>query len=298
MNKPLLVAVGSNQLVAKEIASIAQSFVGKELPIITKLTDDVKGSEPDTFYICAITQGKKLRATIPAGQLFVFDLHPTTKFFLDIARIPAGKTVSVFNNLLPYTELLIKECCELGLGDWQFEPIAFEEMDRDEVCRCLRRAHFIVGAEPFMGQGALLSPAYKQELPADVTIISGHRMASVASAGKLLAALAAYYHKDLSRRYQGFMAQAPKNETVARELIPRFDELTGKTIKIVQFLQDAALESIKQQIGSAAQVVPADGKVMTAEPSYSLEQARATAKTQLHTLKWLQDRLELLAKSS
>ena len=297
MNKPLLVAVGSNQLVAQEIAGIAQSFVGKELSVITKLTDEVKGSEPDVFYICATTQGKKLQAVIPAGQLFIFDLHPTTKFFLDIARIPAGKTVSVFNNLLPYTELLTKECCELGLGDWQFEPIAFEEMDRDEVRRRLRRTHWIVGAEPFMGQGALLSSAYKGELPADVTIISGHRMASVASAGKLLAALAAYYRKDLFQRYQGLMAQVPETELAAQQLLSRFDGLTGQVIKTVQFLQDAALESIKQQIGSAAQVVPADEPVRMTESSYSLEQARSTAKTQLHPLKWLQDRLELLAKS-
>lgn len=297
MNKPLLVAVGSNQLVAQEIAGIAQSFVGKELSLVTKLTDEVRESEPDTFYICATTQGKKLQAIIPAGQLFVFDLHPTTKFFLDIARIPAGETVSVFNNLLPYTELLIKECRELGIGDWQFEPIAFEEMDTEEVCRLLRHAHWIVGAEPFMGQGALLSPSYQEALPDDVTIISGHRMASVASAGKLLAALAAYYNKDLLRQYQRLTEQNPATEQENRRLHQQFDKLTGQVIKIVQFLQDAALESIKQQIGSTAQIFPAKESIAMTEPSYSLEQAKSTAKTQLHTLKWLQDRLELLAKS-
>ena len=297
MNNPTLVAVGSNKLVAKEIAGITKSFVGHELPIITKLTNDIKSAIPNTFYICATTQGKKLQAIIPDEQLFIFDLHPTTRFFLDIARIPAGETVSIFNNLLPYTEVLMRECQELGITELNFEPIAFEEMPISEVAERLQRARWIVGAEPFMDNSALLSPTYKNKLPCDVTIISGHRMASVASAAKLLTALANYYDQALFLEYQKLKQQKIDTELTAQNIAKQFDNLSAQIIKTVKFLQDAALESIKQQIGSTAEVIYRDLPTIVATPSYSLEQARTTAKEQLHTLKWLLGRLETLAKS-
>ena len=113
---------------AHEIAGITSALLGPSLSIETMLTTEIEAPAPDTFYICAVTQEDRLRRVLPAAQLYVFDLHPTTRFFLDIAKIPAGETVYVFNNLDPYTELLIKECHELGINALHFRPLAFEEM--------------------------------------------------------------------------------------------------------------------------------------------------------------------------
>ena len=110
-----LIAAGSSPLIAEEIKSVAQSFPGEEIFIDTATTDEIKTPPENIFCVCAVTQAEKLSRVVPADKLFVFDLHPTTKFFLDIARIPSGSEVYVFNNLLPYTKLLAEECRALGV---------------------------------------------------------------------------------------------------------------------------------------------------------------------------------------
>ena len=118
-----IVAVGSSPLIAAEIQGLLREILGHFFTIDTVTTDSVQEAAPHTFYICANTQGKKLQSIIPPEQLFIWELHPTTRFFLDIAQIPAHSDVYVFNNLLPYTELLAKECQTLGIDTLNFHPL-------------------------------------------------------------------------------------------------------------------------------------------------------------------------------
>ena len=74
MRELKLKAVGSSPLIAEEIKSVVQSFLGEEIFIDTATTKEVKQIEVDTFYICAKSQENFLRTKIPAENLFVFDL--------------------------------------------------------------------------------------------------------------------------------------------------------------------------------------------------------------------------------
>ena len=74
MRELKLKAVGSSPLIAEEIKSVVQSFLGEEIFIDTATTKEVKQTEVDTFYICAKSQENFLRTKIPAEKLFVFDL--------------------------------------------------------------------------------------------------------------------------------------------------------------------------------------------------------------------------------
>ena len=223
-----LTAVGSSPLIADEIKSIIQSFLGEEIFISMKTTQEVADVEENIFYVCAKTQENFLREKIPVEKLFVFDLHPTTKFFLDIARIPAGAEVCVFNNLLPYTKLLAEECRALGVDKISFHSIAYDDMPAAEVHSRLHRAEYIIGVDRLLEH--VLLKTYRADLRPDVEIIAGKRAASLNSAGKLLAGIAEFYRIALAEE---------KNPRVALDV--------GK--RILKILKNASAKALIGQIG-------------------------------------------------
>ena len=198
MSKLKIVAVGSSPIIANEIKNIAQSFLGTVIPIICTTTDQIHTSVENAFYICAVTQQEKLSAVIPTEQLFVFDLHPTTKFFLDIAKIPANSSVLVFNNLLPYTKLLASECQALGICSLDFTFLAYEENSPEAAISALQQAQYIIGVDCLI-ENVLKKAPFVAALRKDAIIIGGQRTASIASAGNLLAAIAKYYLNALNQ---------------------------------------------------------------------------------------------------
>ena len=115
----------------------------------------------DTFYICAKSRENFLRTKLSDKNLFVFDLHPRTKFFPDIAQIPAGSDVYVFNNLLPYTKLLAQECRAVGVDKVNFHSVAYDEMPPEKVYAALSRAYYIIGVDCLVGEQMLFSEAYR-----------------------------------------------------------------------------------------------------------------------------------------
>lgn len=288
MNKPRLIAVGSSALVAHEIAGITSALLGPSLPIETTLTTAIEAPAPDTFYICAVTQEDRLRRVLPAAQLYVFDLHPTTRFFLDIAKIPAGETVYVFNNLYPYTELLIEECHELGINTLHFRPLAFEEMALPALLEELEQARWLIGVEPFVGKDLLLAPPYREHLRPDLTIIPGRRTASVTSACQLLTGLAEYHQLHLKNEYQAL-------HTTAEQTPKRLLALARKIEGITCLLQRASLEAIKQQIGNTT--ASDAGEVSDCPPEGTDDgDLCALIEDRFATLAYLTDRLHRLSR--
>ena len=238
MKKLNIVAVGSSPLVAGEICGITSSFLAIEQKITQAVTKDIEKAEPDTFYVCANTQGNKLAKTIPADKLYVFELTPTTRFFLDIAKIPAGETVYVFNNLCEYAYLLAERCKNLGINYLRFEPIAYEEMAEHLVIDKLKQAKYIIGVDVFVGKNILQAGVYGKYLRDDINIISGRRTASVKSANKLLAAIADYYYDCLAKEIQ--LKGKYSDKQIA--------DLSNYIQKIIYGLQRSVLQTVTTQV--------------------------------------------------
>lgn len=195
MRQLQLEAIGSNAHIADEIAYICSAMLGDTLTITTNTTNKVIPDKEDrTFFICANTQYALLKDKIPLERLFMFDLKPTTKFFLDIATIPKGETIYIFNNLSPYIEQMKEDCIAvMGKNYWHFESIAYEELSQPFIQQKLAKAHYIIGVEQFVQDKVLLSSPFVEYLLPDVTIIAGKRTPSIASANYLLENICNYY---------------------------------------------------------------------------------------------------------
>lgn len=281
MKQPKIIAVGSSPLVARKIATILSPILSPlpQLKTDTAATGDICQPAKDTFYICANTQGTRLQNIVPQEQLFILRLQPTTRFFLDIAKIPAGETVYIFNNLLPYAKLLMQECQELGIDRLNFRPLAFKEMPEETVCQELSRAKWLIGVSPFVGKGILFSDRYRSYLRPDLKVIPGRRTASVASACRFLAALAHFYQRELQQE------KLPITTSAAEQ------SLASQTDQLTRQLQQASLEIIKQQING-----PADEENIAAPANLPKEGAPSPSMSEaLKNLNYLVRRIERLA---
>ena len=270
MRELKLKAVGSSPLIANEIKSVAQSFLGEEIFIGTATTKEVTHSEAETFYVCAKSQESFLRTKIPPENLFVFDLHPTTKFFLDIAQIPSGSEVYVFNNLLPYTKLLAEECRALGVDKVTFHSVAYDEMPAAEVRERLSKARYIIGVDCLVGEQMLFSDAYRENLRSDVKIIAGKRVASIPSASKLLTGVAEFYHQSFLAEKNSLRADAPA----------QIGTLLSKIRKTVEMLKRAVNHVVT-------------GQVVITDNSHSAENPAASSKSPIN-LELLNEQLQVL----
>lgn len=281
MKQPKIIAVGSSPLVAREIATILSPILSPlpQLKTDTAATGNICQPAKDTFYVCANTQGTRLQNIVPQEQLFILRLQPTTRFFLDIAKIPAGETVYIFNNLLPYAKLLMQECQELGIDKLNFRPLAFEEMPEETVCQELSRAKWLIGVSPFVGKEILFSDRYRSSLRPDLKVIPGRRTASVASASRFLAALAHFYQRELQQEKLPITTSAAKQS------------LASQTDQLTRQLQQASLEIIKQQING-----PADEENIAAPANLPKEGAPSPSMSEaLKNLNYLVRRIERLA---
>lgn len=279
-----LVAVGSNSLVAAELHNILSSMLRLQLSIQEAITTELASNDSESFYICANTQGPILAKIVPASHLFVFDLQPTTKFFLDIAQIPAGEKVLVFNNRTEYTQLLIKQCRELGINKLNFEPAAYEELPVAELQKKLSEARYIIGVEAFTGSAVLQSKKYKAWLRPDVKIISGQRTASVTSANRLLLAISEYYYQYFTTT----TAQLAKEQ----EQTARLSKLSQNLYELINGLQQSVLQTVTLQITGG------QNQTNNQEREPKIETCTAatynTIKMQLQQLEFLKEKISIL----
>lgn len=177
--KPNIAIVGSAPLITDEINALWNELTAGVFPAEQLVTTDINALQTVTksvntiqtvnelvsskpivigginntqdfdIYICAPSQ-RELLNHLPSHKVFSIELVPTAAFFLRIAGIPKGSTIHVFNNLMPYIRHLIAYCKQLGLMDYIYVPIAFDEQPQEIVSQLLGEAQYIIGVDRFI----------------------------------------------------------------------------------------------------------------------------------------------------
>lgn len=245
---PSIAAVGSNSLIANEIQLLVKNMLGNELSVSGFCIDEIKVPPFFDFYVCAPSQYKKLCKIVTAERVFVFELIPTSKFFLEIARIPSHCIVYIFNNLLPYTKTLSSYCRSLGIDKIKFKPIAYESMPFSKVAANLKKAEYIIGVDRFLGADALFSSRYKKYLKKDVHIIAGKRTASVYSSCAFLHALSLFFYGQAQKNYEKLLHQ----NKITADNVSSMKALAVKIDNIMSIIRTASVQIVANQIDLSA----------------------------------------------
>lgn len=194
-----IAAVGSSPLIAEEIQDIAYTLFSEHIPVITRQTEEITDDRSADLYLCARTQYEHLSQIIPKERLFLMELQPDSTFFFDIAHIPSGSDVHIFNNYSAYPKALASYCRSLGMNHVNYIPLAFEETPEADLHEILAHASYIIGVDRFVN--LLRDPPYRDVLRPEVRIIAGKRTASLRSAFAVLRSLSRLLLSELHTRW-------------------------------------------------------------------------------------------------
>jgi len=251
-----IVAVGSNELIAEEVLNAVKVIIGDVADITSDITASVADDSAGDFFVCAVTQRKPLSKVIPQEKLIVLDLRPTSEFFVQISRIPAGEMVYIFNSNIDYAQLLKKSCESLNIRNVDFVPIAYEDMPGEEVIGKLRQAKYIIGVGKLVEKEVLLSERYRPYLRSDVTIIGNTRVATMQSACVLIQRVTEYFHTMPSGQIAGLVADlkntgdssANKNNEEFIRIAREIEKIISDSNNSILSLRDNIMKSFAAQI--------------------------------------------------
>lgn len=243
---------------AEEVVDAMQLILGNvvrnaKIFTTTEITDDKIAD----LFVCATTQAAELAKRVPANKMIVLDLQPTSQFFVEVARIPAGQDVYIFNSNSRYGERLIDSCRRVGIREVNFKLLGYEEISEEQTIAALRQAKYIIGIARQVGEKVLLSSRYAEFLQPDVHITGIYRVASMQSACMLIQWVASYFHQAVTRQVSlitnKLRAAVIRNHEnngagdlsgVANEL----DRLLTESNQSILTMHDAVMKSFANQI--------------------------------------------------
>ena len=154
---------------------------------------------------------------------------------------------------MPYTQLLAKECHQLGINNLKFQPIAYDEMSDNTVHSLLKEANYIIGVDCLMGDKMLFSDKYLPSLQENVNIIAGKRAASVSSASHFISAIADFYYNHLIKERDTIIKKI--SEVDNADSYTQLMNLSSQINRIIQFLRYATNQAVTNQIGLSSNIV-------------------------------------------
>lgn len=179
-------AVGSNKFLAQEIKDAVRLIVGPDIPVFTCLGGDIINCLDGILYVCNQSQFAKLEPFIPRDRIVVLNLMPTSQFYVQVAAIPAGKDVYVFNNKMSYIATLIESCKSMGITGVRYIPLPYSELPDQEVFEMLKKAQYIIGVDYLLNDNVLLSEKYIGHLHYNTVRIGAKRVGAVSSACEIV----------------------------------------------------------------------------------------------------------------
>lgn len=165
-----VVVVGINDVAAKELERVVVDTLG-DLVETQKANITNYADFSGDMYICFITRGKELTERFGEEKVAAVEMRPPAEFFTQIARIPEGETVVIFNNGQAGADVMLKYFREYKINHINFEVASFEEKPEETIRRQLAGAKYIVGYEGFVAPGMVLHTKFGDALPPGVKVI-------------------------------------------------------------------------------------------------------------------------------
>jgi Methyl-accepting chemotaxis protein len=262
MNNIRLIATAGNQLIAEEIFAAVKQVLGSQIEGSARPLQQIDSAAADLF-VCIASRKEAVAKRIPAEKLVAIEMVPAVGFFIELAQIPQGSTVHIFNNSTGYAKTLIAYCAEVGIHHLQYKCISYDEIDEKQVREELQRAEYIMGVETIVGPQGVLQQ-YRSCMAAGVQIIAARRITNIASACKLMQWITMFSQRDmaakltkgmnvLNQQMQQITAVAQQLAAAAEGDSAAFDDLSKKISQGVTGL--GGVKNLTENLSAAAQSI-------------------------------------------
>ncbi len=219
MAKVKVMTVGSSQLVADELKRAAIAVFGEQLEASSKGVDDLKHDEDADLFLCLPTRVKQAAGIVSKEKIVILELIPDAHFYVEVAKIPAGSPVCIFNNNTVQADKIREYCVEHEIRNLRYELIPFTELPDSEVLSKLGNADFIIGASIYVATGSILYSKYNNALKDNVKVLGANRVPTFASIKDIMERMTIINYQRLHSQLTG----------IARDLNDNMKDITVNT---------------------------------------------------------------------
>ncbi|MDQ7094583.1 methyl-accepting chemotaxis protein [Desulfosporosinus sp. PR] len=168
--------IGSSLLVAEELYRVTKMYFNNKVELLDKY--DIRQLPkhlPEDLFIVLPTRVEQASQFIPREKILGIELVPEPQLYVEVAKIPAGKTIGIFNNNSAQGNQIVTYLHSYGLDQFNYLVIPFDELTAAEVKERVGQAEALIGAKGFVGSGEVLFSQYRDALRPDCKIISFNR---------------------------------------------------------------------------------------------------------------------------
>ncbi len=190
-----LATVGSSQIVADELLAAVHQLLGKEAGGRAYAIKEVPDHTSADLFVCLPTRVEEAAQKIPRDKIVALELIPDAFFYVQVALLPAGSLVHVFNNNTAQAEAIAKYCRQHGVTHVEYVFLPYDELPAEELVARLGQAKYIIGAQRIVGAGGVLTMKFGASLRSDAAVIGANRIATTESVCSLMRWITLFTHK-------------------------------------------------------------------------------------------------------
>ena len=195
-----IMATAGDQLIADEVFTAVKEVLGESVEGCAYPMNKISDREDVDLYVCISSRQGELARLVPSEKIVGIEMVPYVGFFIELAKLPRGAAVYIFNNSTNYAKKLVEYCAEVGIDHLNFQFIAYDEISESQVVEELRKAKVIMGVETIVGAKGVLQHKYKEYVQSDAQVIAAKRVTNISSACELMKWLTLFEHKTLSAK--------------------------------------------------------------------------------------------------
>lgn len=273
--------VGSSQVVADELLAVAQTAFKEELDLRAVQVDELKNMSEKQLYLALPTRVDQTAQYVSREKIVTLELIPNSKFYVDIAKIPAGEEIVIFNNNTAQGKKIQEYCVKQGIDHVHFKILPFNEVSHEEIVNTLSKAKYIAGASTIVSKGKDIDK-YRQYLNKDVQIIPAFRVPTPESIKRIMEFISGERHKVIYKQVS----------SVCESLDMEIEKVLDITQNILNNLENnyKIMLEMRNKMNDEAETI-----TETAELSNTLKEATQNVGSFTETIKYIADQTNLLS---
>lgn len=168
--------IGSSLLVAEELYRVTAMFFKNKVEMINKY--DIRQLPkhlPEDLFVVLPTRVEQASQFVPREKILGVELLPEPQLYVEVAKIPEGKVVGIFNNNSAQGNQIVAYLHSHGLDQFNYTVIPFDELRDSEVIERLGQVEVLIGMKGFVGSDEVLFRQYQGVLRSECKIISFNR---------------------------------------------------------------------------------------------------------------------------
>jgi len=226
-----LLIVGINEASAAELETAVNNVVGgmAETQRATMENYLSKAGAVDQV-VCFSNREEEMTQKLGADKVIGVEMRAPTLFFVQVARIPAGEIVVIFNNSKGGADTILKYLEQYGIDHFQIDLALFDEMSEVQVREKLSAANYVIGNAGFLAAEKILHTKYGNSLRPEVKIVvSPPREPSPETLGRMAARIIG-------------LVQSQNTNTLLLENAERIDGSIAQVVSTVSLLSASQQE--------------------------------------------------------